>query len=188
MHTAWLTLICVAGIGQLPVDANPEGPSAPAQCCPGPPRDPGETCYKALTGWLTDWFLPMPQTCYSPHFGCYPGNGRDIQRYPAFHGSYYRRAYNYRQLYEWPWLADPHDPGGCTQPCCAQMAGPPMGQPMTAPFAHERPFSSATPTPAPTSPAPAAVPAFRAPGTSAPEFPLPGLPASDVPSPPAETK
>jgi hypothetical protein len=61
----------------------------------------------------------MPQTCYSPRYGCYPGNGRDIQRYPAFHGNYYRRAYNYRQLYEWPWLAAPHEPARFVVPCVA---------------------------------------------------------------------
>jgi hypothetical protein len=52
----------------------------------------------------------MPQTCYSPHFGCYPGNGRDIHRYPAFHGYYYRQAYNYRPLFEYPWQAGLHEP------------------------------------------------------------------------------
>jgi len=52
----------------------------------------------------------MPQTCYSPRYGCYPGNSRDIQRYPAFHGSYYRRAYNYRRYFEYPWHASLHEP------------------------------------------------------------------------------
>ena len=53
---------------------------------------------------------PMPQTCYSPRFGCYPGNNRHIQRYPAFHGSYYRRPYNYRNLFDYPWHAELHEP------------------------------------------------------------------------------
>lgn len=60
--------------------------------------------------WLCDWFGPMPQTCYEPRYGCYPGNARFTNRYPAFHGSYYRAPYNYRHLYEYPWHAAPHEP------------------------------------------------------------------------------
>ena len=52
----------------------------------------------------------MPQTCYSPRYGCYPGNGRCIHRYPAFHGVYYRRPYNYRNLFDYPWHAQLHEP------------------------------------------------------------------------------
>ncbi|WP_347245987.1 hypothetical protein [Thermogutta sp.] len=61
-------------------------------------------------GWIVDWFGPMPQTCYQPRFGCYPGNPRTIHRYPAFHGSYYRNPYNYRHLFEYPWHAQPNEP------------------------------------------------------------------------------
>ena len=53
---------------------------------------------------------PMPQTCYSPRYGCYPGNARYIQRYPAFHGAYYRRPYNYRNTFDYPWHASMHEP------------------------------------------------------------------------------
>lgn len=60
--------------------------------------------------WLCDWFGPMPQTCYEPRYGCYPGNARFTNRYPAFHGYYYRAPYNYRHLYEYPWHAAPHHP------------------------------------------------------------------------------
>jgi len=56
------------------------------------------------------WWDPMPQTCYAPHYGCYPGNNRDIHRYPAFHGNYYRQAYNYRPLFEYPWQACMQEP------------------------------------------------------------------------------
>ena len=52
---------------------------------------------------------PMPQTCYDPAYGCYPGT-RSMHRYPAFHGTYYRRPYNYRQAFEYPWHADLHEP------------------------------------------------------------------------------
>lgn len=61
-------------------------------------------------GWLVDWFGPMPQTCYQPRYGCYPGNPRTIHRYPAFHGYYYRNPYNYRHYFEYPWHAQPNEP------------------------------------------------------------------------------
>lgn len=53
---------------------------------------------------------PMPQTCYSPRYGCYPGNSRFIHRYPAFHGAYYRLPYNYRNQFDYPWNAEMHEP------------------------------------------------------------------------------
>lgn len=52
---------------------------------------------------------PMPQTCYDPAYGCYPGT-RFMNRYPAFHGAYYRRPYNYRNVFDYPWHADLHEP------------------------------------------------------------------------------
>jgi hypothetical protein len=52
----------------------------------------------------------MPQSCYDPHYGCYAGNDRRVQRYPAFHGTYYRTPYNYRNLFDYPWHADLHEP------------------------------------------------------------------------------
>ncbi|MGA2035957.1 MAG: hypothetical protein ABSG68_27220 [Thermoguttaceae bacterium] len=96
-----------------PAAAGPENPmgQGPHGYQQGPPRDPQEGCDRhSFFGCIAAWFEPMPQTCYSPRYGCYPGNGRDIQRYPAFHGYYYRRGYNYRTLYEYPWYAQPHDP------------------------------------------------------------------------------
>jgi hypothetical protein len=56
------------------------------------------------------WFGPMPQTCYSPRYGCYYGGNRHMHRYPAFHGTYYRRPYNYRNVFEYPWHAEMHEP------------------------------------------------------------------------------
>ena len=53
---------------------------------------------------------PMPQTCYAPRYGCYPGNNRHMHRYPAFHGVYYRRPINYRNLFDYPWHAELHEP------------------------------------------------------------------------------
>jgi hypothetical protein len=52
---------------------------------------------------------PMPQTCYNPSFGCYAST-RFMHRYPAFHGNYYRTAYNYRSYFDYPWHAGLHEP------------------------------------------------------------------------------
>jgi hypothetical protein len=52
---------------------------------------------------------PMPQTCYEPPYGCYAGT-RWNNRYPAFHGTYYRKAYNYRNYFDYPWHAELHEP------------------------------------------------------------------------------
>jgi hypothetical protein len=61
-------------------------------------------------GHLGGWFGHMPQTCYSPRYGCYYGGNRHMNRYPAFHGTFYRRPYNYRNLFDYPWHAEMHEP------------------------------------------------------------------------------
>jgi hypothetical protein len=33
-----------------------------------------------------------------------------MHRYPAFHGYYYRSAYNYRHYFDYPWHAATHEP------------------------------------------------------------------------------
>jgi len=66
-----------------------------------------------ITGWWFDGLHggPEPQTCYAPRFGCYPGGtNRHMHRYPAFHAWYYRRPYNYRHLFDYPWHAALHEP------------------------------------------------------------------------------
>ncbi|WP_254513079.1 hypothetical protein [Anatilimnocola floriformis] len=51
----------------------------------------------------------MPQSCYNPKYGCY-GADRHMNRYPAFSGTYYRRPYNYRNVFDYPWHAEMHEP------------------------------------------------------------------------------
>ncbi len=80
----------------------------------GYPADPGirygeSTDYGHLGCWRTFWG-PEPQTCYAPRYGCYPGNNRFMHRYPAFHGYHYRRPYNYRNVFDYPWHAALHEP------------------------------------------------------------------------------
>jgi hypothetical protein len=60
-------------------------------------------------GYLRGCFGPMPQTCYNPSYGCYAST-RHMHRYPAFHGTYYRKAYTYRNYFDYPWHAGLHEP------------------------------------------------------------------------------
>lgn len=110
-----------------------------------PPRDPKEDdgLVREFFQYCRAWFQPMPQTCYSPHFGCYPGNGRDIYRYPAFHGYYYRQAYNYRPLFEYPWQACLHEP--------LPLELPAERTPVSGPHLPQPPHAEVIETPAPTS-------------------------------------
>ncbi len=64
----------------------------------------------ARYGTGPDGWQEMPQTCYQPHYGCYPAGSRWLHRYTAFHGYYYRRPYNYRNLFDYPWHARLHEP------------------------------------------------------------------------------
>lgn len=100
-----------------------------------------------------------PQTCYSPRFGCYHSNERHMNRYPAFHGTFYRNSYNYRNYFDYPWHAQPHEPTslfshnvGEDQPEPQAPAAPPQARRQPV-----RPNESRTPTPAAAnSPTPAA--------------------------------
>jgi len=119
MHAALLTVLIVSG-GGYPASATAD------QTAMAPATDPytngGQDCGCATgaasgtdyshRGCLKDWMGPMPQTCYAPRYGCYSGNERHMNRYPAFHGNYYRNPYNYRTLFDYPWHAAPHEPMG----------------------------------------------------------------------------
>ncbi|MCS7303950.1 MAG: hypothetical protein NZ602_02420 [Thermoguttaceae bacterium] len=132
---------------QLPANIQPQPISQPCEsCASGDVACSVRKGAKSLCRLAWDWFGPMPQTCYQPRFGCYPGNARDIHRYPAFHGYYYRQPYNYRHYFEYPWHAQPHEPlGYFTYPQIGEgllekaapieappvPAGPPEGKPPT---------------------------------------------------------
>ncbi len=100
MHAVLLTVLAIAGgDGTYPMnDYN----VAPAGHHAGCNECGGHGAYKQPK-WM------MPQTCYNPKFGCY-GSDRYTNRYPAFHGTYYRRPYNYRNVFDYPWHAELHEP------------------------------------------------------------------------------
>jgi len=143
MYSALLTVFLITGAGQAAYGPE-EQPAAPCATCPAKAQDGGHA-QDGIKGALCDWFGSMPQTCYSPRFGCYPGNGRDIQRYPAFHGYYYRAPYNYRHYFDYPWHAEPHDP----QPYFSHSGAPAEGGLTPTP-------DPSVSSPAPNAPAPAA--------------------------------
>jgi len=115
MHASILTLLLATGVAQCAHPGQPvvvDGAGGTVAVGPGCAPAP---CNPYGIWWadpLTLWAGPMPQTCYAPRFGCYPGNDRHMHRYPAFHGYYYRQAYNYRHVFDYPWHAAPHNPPG----------------------------------------------------------------------------
>lgn len=121
MHAVLLTLVIAAGADQpadaavapqpyvVSTDASSSCDSCGVEACGG---GSAGGCGHALFNAVWDWWGPMPQTCYAPRFGCYPGNNRCMHRYPAFHGTYYRQPYNYRNYFDYPWHAQPHEPMG----------------------------------------------------------------------------
>jgi len=154
MHAVFLTLLMVTGADQaLAVPAEQPEPVVMDDACQecddfyaggrlGGRGGTGRSC-------LCDWFGPMPQTCYGPRFGCYPGSGRTIHRFPAFHGYYYRDPYNYRMVFDYPWHAAPHEPMGYftyEQQAVEQQGVQPI------PEAEQMPGESPQPKPAPPKP------------------------------------
>lgn len=118
----------------------------------GYPSDPGigyaeTTDYGHLGCWKTFWG-PEPQTCYAPRFGCYPGNNRFMHRYPAFHGYHYRRPYNYRNVFDYPWHAELHEPTShfsynvLDESPAAPLAPPLPAEEIQSPAAEEAPTAS----------------------------------------------
>lgn len=128
MHSVLFTILLFSGAQPMTpaADQLPGVAPAPSQCeqCgqiddAGPCEQCGQAgccarngCVHRIADAMFDRAGPMPQTCYAPRFGCYPGNDRFMHRYPAFHGTYYREPYNYRNYFDYPWHAEPHEPEG----------------------------------------------------------------------------
>jgi hypothetical protein len=128
MHVVLLTLMTLSGADPIAVQQSsatvtyPAAAQAPgcqgcgSSACNGSSCGYGSSHYDRKINRQLQRYMsgsrhgPMPQTCYSPRYGCYHGNDRHMHRYPAFHGTYYRRPYNYRNLFEYPWHAEMHEP------------------------------------------------------------------------------
>ena len=105
MNVILLTVLALGGTGgEIHVAPVDEGVYADCPECVGGHSHKlhGSTLHGHCLG-------PMPQTCYDPPYGCYTGS-RWNNRYPAFHGTYYRKAYNYRNYFDYPWHAELHEP------------------------------------------------------------------------------
>jgi hypothetical protein len=106
MHAILLTVLTLPGAGGPTYgELYPPGYGEPVYAGEMAPCD-GHGHAKAERGGCLG---PMPQSCYNPSFGCYPST-RFMHRYPAFHGTYYRQAYNYRNYFDYPWHAGLHEP------------------------------------------------------------------------------
>ena len=58
-----------------------------------------------------DYVLPRATWVYEPpYFTCYSRHHNWLDCYPGFHEQYYRRPYNYRVLFDYPWHEDLHGP------------------------------------------------------------------------------
>ncbi len=101
MHAVLLTVLALAG-GDTGYPVNDHN-VAPAGFHGGCDSCGGASARYKQPKWM------MPQTCYNPKYGCY-GADRHMNRYPAFHGTYYRRPYNYRNVFDYPWHAELHEP------------------------------------------------------------------------------
>lgn len=126
-----LVLVTVLALGATPASTASRQPAAPPQPIPAQAPEyagvaPGECCEDEACGCRGGLMgaglgsgnfahnlalrAAMPQTCYAPRYGCYHGSERFMNRYPAFHGTYYRRPYNYRNYFDYPWHAEMHEP------------------------------------------------------------------------------
>lgn len=105
MYATTLTLVLLAaGTGQIDTEYLDS-----EECCESECGNQGRG-HKAKHQGYRSFGRGMPQTCYSPRYGCYSSNNRHMHRYPAFHGVYYRRPYNYRNLFDYPWHAEQNEP------------------------------------------------------------------------------
>jgi hypothetical protein len=111
MHAILLTLVTLGGLNgpsQTITDYDAGYDSAqPCAACESGECAGGKAGH--VKGFGGGWLGAMPQSCYDPPYGCYPGT-RFMHRYPAFHGTYYRRPYNYRNVFDYPWHAGMHEP------------------------------------------------------------------------------
>lgn len=152
MQAVLWTILVVSGADPVDMTSVPSAVvgtsyAAPCEGCYGSDCDGGGYYSHGVGDCLFDCCGPMPQTCYAPRYGCYPGNNRHMHRYPAFHGYYYRKPYNYRHLFEYPWHAAPHQPSAYftyesdVVPAGATDAMPldSQGQPTPAPKAPAKP-------------------------------------------------
>ena len=110
MHPVLMTIVALGiNSGDGPVQS-PKAPTPYVQDCAScGPGGCAQASHRDIKKALHAQHNMMPQSCYEPTFGCYSGS-RFMHRYPAFHGTYYRRPYNYRNLFDYPWHAELHEP------------------------------------------------------------------------------
>ena len=144
MNAILLTVLALSGGGGEAVAYGGDYAQSCDACESGPGgHGHGGLCH-GLWGGKHAWLGPMPQSCYNPSFGCY-ANTRYMHRYPAFHGYYYREAYNYRHYFDYPWHAGlPEPTSHFSYNVPGAPAGESIGPPIPEPAAETpRPIRSA---------------------------------------------
>jgi hypothetical protein len=69
-----------------------------------------------------DYVLPRRTWVYEPpYFTCYSRHRNWLDCYPSFHEQYYRRPYNYRVLFDYPWHEDLHGPVPADGAACGEV-------------------------------------------------------------------
>ena len=114
MHALLLTVLALAGGDGSPMSAHMTAqmsaqPMTDSQVAPAGFHGGGCDSCGGANGKYKQPHWMMPQSCYNPKYGCY-GADRHMNRYPAFAGTYYRRPYNYRTVFDYPWHAELHEP------------------------------------------------------------------------------
>lgn len=107
MHVVLLTVLALSGANVSDHLISQGEPAACETCVAG--HHHGHHKHGPIIGKPGTCLGAMPQSCYQPSFGCYPGT-RYMNRYPAFHQTYYRNPYNYRNYFDYPWHAEMHEP------------------------------------------------------------------------------
>lgn len=109
MHSAILAAAIVLGAGS--------GEPTPLEPSPAP---------QAFYAEAPRPYAPSITIYYpSPSYDCYSLGHRGIECYPAFRERHYRRPYNYRVKFDYPWHEDVYRnwPDGCVQD---ESAAPPV--------------------------------------------------------------
>lgn len=132
MQATFIALILTVGASASNFDADGRSDSNGCVNCSFRGENAGNNCHclrDAIRRYYQAWFGPMPQSCYGPRYGCYGVNQRTVQRYPAFHGYYYRRPYNYRHLFDYKWHVGQHEPSSLFSYRTSQANGAGRGEP-----------------------------------------------------------
>jgi hypothetical protein len=96
-----------------------------------------------------DYVQPRAVWVYEPpYFNCYSRHRNWLDCYPGFHEQHYRRPYNYRVLFDYPWHENLHGPVPNGSVCGEAWAHAPAIEPLAPHRRDPPPGSARRPAPA----------------------------------------